>query len=116
MAHGRGRYIGMVNTSDYISGASQLKKPGYAHGPVRNLMGAILFDAVQLCMEHRVTHVISDEVKEAKNWISRRDKEYLFSFDNVCEALGLNPEELRYGIANAINSQTFEWRKMRRVS
>jgi len=40
--------------------------------------------------------------------------EYAFSFNNVCEALGLNPDWLRFGLANASTSLLFEASKSRR--
>lgn len=89
---------------------------GYARGPERALLSALLFDGIQSYMsyacaqseEHRERYV------EAYNWVHRQGTDYVFSFEAVCEALGVNPEYLRLGLANASNSQTFEWKRARR--
>jgi hypothetical protein len=51
---------------------------------------------------------------EAHQWVMDRSKEYVFSFDNVCEALGIQPDYLRYGLVNASNSLLAEVGKARR--
>jgi hypothetical protein len=51
---------------------------------------------------------------EAYNWVARRGADYVFSFDSVCEALGVNAEYFRLGLLNACSSQQFEWQKKRR--
>lgn len=89
---------------------------GYASGPERLLLSALLFDGVQSYMNYFAAD--SDESKskyrEAYLWVHRTGSDYVFSFDAVCEALGVNPEYLRYGLINACNSQSFEWRRSRR--
>ena len=65
--------------------------------PENALLAAILEDAVQ---EYR-KYVQADDPKsktrfnEVDEWFNRRDKEWIFSFDNVCELLGLDPEYIR---------------------
>jgi hypothetical protein len=36
--------------------------------------------------------------RDAEEWILSRDHAYLFSFENVCEALGYDAEYLRQGL------------------
>jgi hypothetical protein len=36
--------------------------------------------------------------REAEQWITEKDSEWLFSFDNVCEAVGLSPGFVRSGL------------------
>lgn len=36
--------------------------------------------------------------KEAEEWINTVDKQWFFSFDNVCEALDIDPEYMRRGL------------------
>jgi hypothetical protein len=36
--------------------------------------------------------------REAEQWIMEKDNEWLFSFENVCEALGLSPGFVRSGL------------------
>lgn len=89
---------------------------GYANGPERALMSALLFDGVQAYM----CYVLSDGTKkgsryrEAFTWVNTKGKEYVFSFDSVCEGLGIDPEFLRFGLANASNSQREALSKSRR--
>lgn len=96
---------------DIVDGAT-----GYAKGPERALMSALLFDGVQAYM----CYVLSDgtrkstRYREAFTWVNTKGKEYVFSFDNVCEGLGIDPEFLRIGLANASNSQREALSKSRR--
>lgn len=62
----------------------------------RRLMRAILEDAI---------HCIVDDIKlpsvvrkEALRWITNHDKEWIFSFRNICSELGLPAGRLRAGI------------------
>jgi hypothetical protein len=69
-------------------------------GPERVLMLAVLQDAVvcfqenllATCKRKQVMHV------EAEEWILNEDKSYLFSFENVCEALGYDAGYMREGL------------------
>lgn len=89
---------------------------GYAHGPERALMSALLFDGVQSYMSY--VCATSEEVKakyrEAYTWVTRAEKEYVFSFENVCEGLGLDPEFLRLGLINASHARIDGWKRARR--
>ena len=35
---------------------------------------------------------------DAQNWIMARNDEWLFSFENICEVLGLDPDFVRSGM------------------
>ncbi|RMG42094.1 MAG: hypothetical protein D6719_07275 [Candidatus Dadabacteria bacterium] len=89
---------------------------GYARGPERALMSALLFDGIQSYMSFVIADNSSEKSKyrEAYNWVHRKGTDYVFSFDSVCEALGVDPDYLRYGLVNASNSQSFEWKRARR--
>jgi hypothetical protein len=89
---------------------------GYASGPERGLMSAILFDGVQSFMSYvcATEPSVKERYKEAYSWITRREKEYVFSFESVCESLGLDAEYLRLGLINAANSKVESWRRARR--
>ena len=89
---------------------------GYARGPERALMAALLFDAVQayLC------YVMLDSAKQTKsrykeafNWVHNPTSEYIFSFENVCEALGIDHNFLRLGLINVVNSRE-DYKRARR--
>lgn len=90
---------------------------GYAKGPERALMSALLFDGVQAYMNYASSSQTGQDCrqfKEAYHWVHDSSDDYVFSFESVCEALGINPDYLRLGLINATNSQTFEWRKVRK--
>src|SRR5258705_11868678 len=68
--------------------------------PETRLMLAVLEDGVA-CYQKYV--LARDEkgrqlFREAEEWVLREDSEWLFSFDNICEAMGLNPQYLRHGM------------------
>lgn len=92
---------------------------GYAQGPVRSLMAAILFDGIQAYMNFVYETSNGREPKryrEAYKWVHDQKNGYIFSFDNVCEGLGIEPDWLRLGLANATQSKAVEFRKSRRTS
>lgn len=81
-------------------------RQGYADGPERALLVALLFDAVQAYLNYFKSEQIPKRQRdtEALNWINSFDRSYVFSFENVCEALGIDSSYLRYGLVNAVNS------------
>lgn len=89
---------------------------GYARGPERALLSALLFDGVQAYVHYALATSPKDRSRfaEAFNWVMDTGIEYAFSFNNVCDALGLNPEYLRLGLANASTSLLAEAGKSRR--
>ncbi len=64
------------------------------------LMFAVLEDGIQTYMKHfnSPTRRGQNRFREAAEWIERVDKQWLFSFDNVCEALDIDPEYMRRGL------------------
>ncbi len=89
---------------------------GYAVGPERALLSALLFDGIQSFIAYALAKTFKERSSyvEAHRWVMNRSKEYVFSFDNVCEALGIHPDYLRYGLVNASNSLLAEVGKSRR--
>ena len=68
--------------------------------PEKRLMLAVLEDAI-FCFKKFVR--ASDRKKkalfhDAEDWIFRKNDEYAFSFETICEALGLDSEYLRAGL------------------
>jgi len=76
---------------------------GYASGPERGLLSALLFDGVQSFISYMLATSTQDRTKyaEAHNWVMEKSSEYAFSFVAVCEGLGINPDYLRLGLINA---------------
>lgn len=73
--------------------------------PEKRLMLAVLEDAV-ICFQKYVRSSSAKErlsFDEAEAWILDEDSHWLFSFVNICEALGLDPNYLREGL--------IEWKK-----
>lgn len=110
---GRGSESGFATTviEEFLDG-----NKGYAHGPERGLLSALLFDGVQAYIHYSLSATRKERSRyaEAFNWITDTGLEYAFSFNNVCEALGLNPDYLRLGLANASTSLLVEAGKSRR--
>lgn len=76
---------------------------GYARGPERQLMSALLFDAVQNYLNFAFCDRSNprSRFREAVDWVNKGGGDYVFSFENVCEALGLDAQFLRCGLASA---------------
>ena len=77
-------------------------------GGERRLMAAILSDGIESYVAQNTSE--SQPARRRKNhidaseWVETRDFSYVFSFDNVCECLGINPEYLRLGLARYVAS------------
>jgi hypothetical protein len=68
--------------------------------PERELMVAILEEAVadyQRCWKARDKKGM-ERFADAQAWILESDSEWIFSFINCCEALGIEPDYLRQGL------------------
>lgn len=68
--------------------------------PEKRLMLAILQDAIN-CYRDRVQTQNPKGQKlfaETENWIIESNGDWIFSFDNVCDALSLNPDYVRQGL------------------
>lgn len=69
-------------------------------GPERALVLALLEDAIHCYRQHRRAHDRAGRQKfsEAERWIMRQGRDWVFTFDNVCELLGLDPQYVRRGL------------------
>jgi hypothetical protein len=69
-------------------------------GPEHVLMLAVLQDAVTCYQEHMMATCKRKQSmhRDAEEWILSSDQSYLFSFENVCEALGYDADYLRQGL------------------
>jgi hypothetical protein len=68
--------------------------------PARKLMLAILEDAVNClhCYGSNSSETARTLFRDARAWIMDRQNHWIFSFENVCESLQLNPEYIREGL------------------
>jgi hypothetical protein len=63
-------------------------------------MLAVLQDAVT-CFQENIAATCKRKralYQEAEEWFIAEDKSYLFSFENICEALGFDVSYLRHGL------------------
>ena len=86
--------------------------------PEKILIAAILEDAVH---EYRKYRRAGDpkgkkRFRDAEKWIMNRSSDWIFSFDNVCELLGLDPEYVRRGILGMNRKHSEEEKRVRRDS
>lgn len=116
-------YFDFAGAADNVDGCSlnlqesQEVERGVAQGPERALMSAVLFDGVLACINYAAAQTRSARIRfrEAYNWIMTRGDDYVFSFDNVCQCLGLAPEALRVGIERCCVVRHERSRKARRT-
>ena len=68
--------------------------------PEKRLMLAILEDAVKCFQENLLatTRTSKRLFEEAEEWIVEVGGDWIFSFETVCETLGINPEYVRQGL------------------
>lgn len=93
-------------------------------GAERNLMAAILADGIEAYINHRTAPSRKRKPRlDACEWVEQVDHSYVFSFDNVCESLGINPDYLRIGLSRYLSakiakgdlgSSAVQWKKIRR--
>ena len=67
----------------------------------RRLMLAVLQDAVECYQKYALARdprgtVLFDDAHE---WIESGERDWPFSYENICEVLGLNPEYIRRGLS-----------------
>ena len=82
--------------SDYLE--TQRRKS--VHEGEMGLMLAILEDAINCYLKYAAAKEkkAGQQFKEAEAWIFERHSDWLFSCENICEILGIDPEYLRDGL------------------
>lgn len=97
-------------------------------GGERRLMAALLSDGIEAYVKQATASEASLRRSRSKynslEWIDKRDDSYVFSFDNVCQCLGINSEYLRLGLQRYVkaarasqalgNTNKPVWKKIRR--
>lgn len=107
-------------------------------GGERRLMAAILSDGIEAYLNDKSNGVrglgrtkaagnvvaLKALHSEAIDWVETLDDSYVFSFDNVCRSLGIEPQYLRLGLTRyvaALHAKTtgpsgsvVVWKKIRR--
>jgi hypothetical protein len=76
--------------------------------PEKILMLAVLQDAIICLQKYRASGSPGNKrlFDQAKAWIQSEDWDWPFSFNNVCEAVSLNPGYLRRGLIQMSDRQT----------
>ncbi len=71
-----------------------------AFQPEKRLMLAVLEEAIATFQRHAVADTRRSQrlVEEVEEWLSGASDNWPFSFDNICDALGLDAEYLRAGM------------------
>lgn len=80
-------------------------------------MFAVLNDAVECLAKHRGGTRRRDKrlFREAREWVLSAERDELYSFENICDTLKINPSYLRAGLlqlgASEMTKQRFKvWR------
>ena len=101
-SHGTGvpDRIGFLSEPDILASQQYYDQETSGRQPEKSLMSAVLLDAVECFQKYPFLH---DEYanrlfREAENWILDNDREWLFSFINICDALTIDPHYLRKGL------------------
>jgi len=68
--------------------------------PEKKLMLAVLQDAMGCYRAYLISSNPQREKRgqEAEQWFNEKDSEWIFSFENICETLGINPQYVRQGL------------------
>jgi len=66
----------------------------------KRLVLSVLEDAVECFMKYLDSSTKKGQrlFRDAEVWITLEDKKWMFSFDNVCETLDIDPDYLRRGL------------------
>ncbi|HLK11614.1 MAG TPA: hypothetical protein VKW76_09550 [Candidatus Binatia bacterium] len=70
------------------------------HEGERRLMVAVLEDAIDVYRKRCTAHDRRGRelFEEAEAWIESTDRRWLFSFENICDVLGIDADYLRRGL------------------
>ena len=85
--------------------------------PEKALLMAILEDAIHCYRKYSAArdHAGRERFREAEQWIMEEGDDWLFSFENVCELLGLDPQFIRRGVRELNANPTEPERAHRRA-
>jgi hypothetical protein len=85
-------------------------------GPEKSLLVAILDDAVQEYRKYYRAHDAEGKrrFREVEEWVMHAGDGWTFSFDNICELLGLDPEYVRRGLRETPGTPAAEEKSVHR--
>jgi hypothetical protein len=84
--------------------------------PEKALLLAILQDAIDSFIKYRFASdkVGKERFLEARQWITETGNDWIFSFANVCELLGIDPQFLRRGLLESVDKMVSDRKGRRR--
>ena len=84
--------------------------------PEKVLLLAILEDAIHLFQKYRGARdrAGKEHFREVNDWFMHEGNHWLFSFENVCELLGLDPAYVRRGLITSSNAASLADKTVRR--
>lgn len=76
--------------------------------PEKKLMLAVLEDAITCCQKFHDAKAAKKKklFNDAVEWMLAENIDWIFSFENICETLGLAPDYMRQGLLGA------QWRRL----
>jgi hypothetical protein len=101
--------MGFLDENDVDSGIqfsfrneTEAGEEGLPDSPERLLFHAVFIDGIQtfISTKDKTSAEAKRSHHEALTWIQGGETEYLFSFENVCESLGLNAQYIRHLLLN----------------
>ena len=74
--------------------------------PEKELLLAVLFDGIQTYITNAKSNTTEGKrkYKEAQTWIIVDESDYVFSFDNLCDAVGIDANCLRSALLKGYSS------------
>ena len=71
--------------------------------PEKALLVAILDDAIHQYRKYKNARDTAgkERFRETEEWIKSEDNDWIFSFNNICELLGLNPDYVRHTLLDS---------------
>ena len=83
----------------------------------RSLMQALLADAIDCYQRYALARDARGMAlfDDAHRWVHSHDREWLLSFDNTCEALGLDADRIREGLSQWAGSRPRRRRSKPRI-
>lgn len=102
---------------DVLAPVQYMEKWRYriSHEPEKMLMYAVLEDAVTCFQRFAGAANAHGQTtfKEAEDWLMRERSNWLFSFEQICQSLNLDPDYIRNGLRRWQNGSTARQRKIR---
>ncbi len=102
---------------DVLAAARYLDKWRYriSHEPEKMLMCAVLEDAITRFQKYSSASSAHGRTafREAEEWLMREKSDWLFSFEQICQSLNLDPNYIRAGLRRWQANSPARHRKIR---